>query len=275
MPRTLWTLLLIPTAAYLGLVVLLWFFQDRLVYYPQIGRELTATPRDYGLDYEAVTLVSGDGEQLDAWFLPPAEGRAVALIFHGNAGNISHRLDTIAMFRRMGHGVLIFDYRGYGRSTGRPSEEGLYQDALAAWDFLVRERGIEPGRVILFGESLGGAVAAWLAAREQPGALLLSSVFVSAPGLAADLYPWLPTRWLVRLRYDTGTALAGVRAPVLVAHSPDDEIIPFRHGQALYAAAPEPRAFLTLAGGHNEGFIFMRPDWVQALAEFLERHLPG
>ncbi len=275
MTRTLLNLLLIIGAGYAGLVLLLWFFQDRLVYYPQIGRELYATPRDYGLDYEAVTLVTGDGEKLDAWFLPPDEGRAVALIFHGNAGNISQRLDTVAMFRRMGHGVLIFDYRGYGRSTGRPSEEGLYRDARAAWDHLVRDRGLEAGRIILFGESLGGAVATWLAAREQPGALVLSSAFISAPALAADLYPWLPTRWLVRLRFDSRASLAGVRAPVLVAHSPDDEIIPFSHGRALYAAAPEPRLFLTLAGGHNDGFIFVRPDWVRSLADFLDRHLPA
>ena len=194
---------------------------------------------------------------------------AVALIMHGNAGNMSQRMDTIAMFHRLGYGVLIFDYRGYGRSTGRPSEEGLYRDAVAAWDYLTRQRGIAPGQIVLFGESLGGAVAAWLAAHERPGALVLSSVFTSAPELAADLYPWLPTRWLVRLRYDTRAALTQINCPVLVAHSPDDEIIPFRHGQMLYEAAPEPKAFLQLAGGHNDGFIFMRPAWVNALASFL------
>lgn len=258
--------------AYAGVAALLFLFQDRLAYYPEIGREILSTPRDHGLDYAPLTLVTPDGEKLDAWFVPRPQARGVVLILHGNAGNISHRMDTIAMFHRLGYGVLIFDYRGYGRSTGRPSEEGLYRDARTAWDYLTRQQGIAPGRIVLFGESLGGAVAAWLAAREQPGALVLSSVFTSASDLAADLYPWLPARWLVRLRYDTRAALAAVRSPVLVAHSPNDEIIPYRHGQELFAAAPEPKAFLALAGGHNDGFIFRREAWVDVLADFLIRN---
>ena len=177
------------------------------------------------------------------------------------------------MFHRLGFSVLIFDYRGYGRSTGKPSEAGLYQDAQAAWDHLTRQRGIPPGRIVLFGESLGGAMAAWLAAHGKAGALVLSSVLISAPALAADLYPWLPTRWLVRMRYDTRAALAEVNCPVLVAHSPDDEIIPFRHGKMLFGAAAEPKTFLQLAGGHNDGFIFLRAEWVDALAGFLNRHI--
>jgi len=271
-------LFIIPALAYVVVAALVYLFQDRLAYYPQVGRDLEATPRDYGLDYTPLTLLTADGEQLDAWFVPAPHSGAVALIFHGNAGNMVSRMDTLAMFHRLGYGVLIFDYRGYGRSTGRPSEEGLYRDAMAAWEYLTRERGIAPGRIVLFGESLGGAVAAWLAAQfaanEQPGALVLASAFTSVPELAADLYPWLPTRGLVRLRYDTRAALAKINCPVLVAHSPDDDIIPFRHGQLLYAAAGEPRAFLQMAGGHNEGFIFRLPTWVGALAEFLGKHVP-
>lgn len=274
MTKLLWPLLLLPLLAYVSVVVVLYFLQDRLVYYPQIGRDLRLDPQAYGLDHTPLTLTTADGERLDAWFVPAPQSDAVALILHGNAGNMTQRMDTIAMFHRMGYGVLIFDYRGYGRSTGRPSEEGLYEDAQAAWQYLTRERGIAPGQIVLFGESLGGAVAAWLAARERPGALVLSSVFTSAPEVAADLYPWLPTRWLVRLRYDTRAALARIRCPVLVAHSPEDEIIPFRHGRLLYDAAPEPKAFLRLAGGHNEGFLFMRTAWADALADFLRRHVP-
>jgi hypothetical protein len=148
---------------------------------------------------------------------------------------------------------------------------------VAAWDYLTRERAIAPGRIVLFGESLGGAVAAWLAAQmdevARPGALVLASSFTSVPELAADIYPWLPTRGLVRLRYDTRAALANVGCPVLVAHSPDDDIIPFRHGQLLYEAAGEPKVFLQMAGGHNEGFIFMLPAWVETLKEFLGEHV--
>lgn len=278
MGKLLWTLLIIPAVAYGAIAALLFFFQDRLAYYPQMGRELRLDPRNYGLDHTPLTLSTTDGERLDAWFVPAPQSTAVALIFHGNAGNMTHRLPTVAMFHRLGYGVLIFDYRGYGRSTGRPSEQGLYRDAMAAWQYLTRERGIAPGRIVLFGESLGGGVAAWLAAQldkpEQPGALVLSSVFTSAPELAADLYPWLPTRGLVRLRYDARAALAKIKCPVLVAHSPDDDIIPFHHGQRLYEAAGEPKAFLQMAGGHNEGFIFVLPTWVEALGGFLGRHVP-
>jgi uncharacterized protein len=267
----LWTLLGTLGLVYGGFSALLFLFQENLAYYPQIGREIESTPRDHGLDYEPLTLATPDGERLDAWFVPKPQASGVVLILHGNAGNISHRLDTIAMFHRLGYSVLIFDYRGYGRSTGQPSEDGLYRDAQTAWTHLTRQRGIPPGRIVLFGESLGGAVAAWLAAREQPGALVLSSVFTSAPELAADLYPWLPTRLLVRLRYDTRAVLSRLRCPVLVAHSPDDEIVPFRHGEMLFEAAMEPKVFLQLAGGHNDGFIFMREAWVAVLADFLDR----
>lgn len=259
--------------AYGSLAALLFLFQDKLAYYPEPGREIHATPRDHGLDYEVLTLSTPDGERLDAWFIPSPQSRGVVLILHGNAGNISHRMDTIAMFHRQGYGVLIFDYRGYGRSTGKPSEPGLYLDAQTAWAYLTDQRGFAPGRIVLFGESLGGAVAARLAAQYQAGALLLSSVFTSAPALAADLYPWLPTRWLVRLRYDTRAALGKVRSPVLVAHSPEDEIVPFDHGRRLFEAAAEPKVFLQLAGGHNDGFIYARPDWVHVLADFLNRHM--
>jgi len=261
---------------------LLFLFQDKMAYYPQIGREIHGTPREHGMDYEALTLGTADGERLDAWFVPVAQAHGVVLILHGNAGNISQRMDSIAMFHRLGYGVLIFDYRGYGRSSGKPSEAGLYLDARSAWEHLTRERGIAPARIVLFGESLGGAVAAWLAAelvtqgrgpQDQPGALVLSSVFTSVPDLAADLYPWLPVRWLARMRYDTAAALAQIHCPVLVAHSPDDEIVPFRHGQKLFQAAAAPKVFLQLAGGHNDGFIFMRPDWVDVLAGFLREHI--
>ncbi len=257
--------------AYVGFAGLLFLFQERLAYYPEIGREMHSSPREHGMDYQALTLNTADEERLDAWFVPAPQAQGVVLFLHGNAGNLSQRLDSIAMFHRLGYAVLIFDYRGYGRSSGKPSEAGLHLDAETAWAYLTEVRGIAPDDIVLFGESLGGALAAHLAARQRPGALVLASAFTSVPDLAADLYPWLPARWLARLRYDTRAALARVDCPVLVAHSPDDEIIPYHHGQELYAAASEPKMFLALAGGHNDGFIFMRDDWVKALAGFLRQ----
>ncbi|MEK7302249.1 MAG: alpha/beta hydrolase, partial [Pseudomonadota bacterium] len=148
-----------------------------------------------------------------------------------------------------------------------------YLDAQAAWQYLTETRGIAPARIILFGESLGGAVAAWLAAREKPGLLVLASVFTSVPDLAAEIYPFLPVRWLTRFHYNTLESLQSVTCPVFIAHSPQDEIIPFAQSQRLFQAASEPKQFLTLEGGHNIGFIFMQPAWIKSLGAFMDAHL--
>lgn len=256
------------------LLLALFLLQDRLVYYPNLpGREYEATPAQAGLPYETVTLTASDGIGLAAWFVPAENSRGVLLYAHGNAGNISHRLDAIRLFRDMGLSVLIFDYRGYGQSKGKPSEEGTYRDAEAAWQYLVQQRGIPPARIVVFGESLGAAVAAQLAARHRPGALILASAFTSVPGLAADLYPWLPARWLARFSYDTRRYLQDVHAPVLVMHSRGDEIIPYRHGRALYEAAHEPRRFAELRGGHNDLFFANEKVFADETGKFVKQQL--
>ena len=173
------------------------------------------------------------------------------------------------MFHRLGYSSLFLDYRGYGNSAGTPSEEGTYRDAEAAWHYLTVQKNILPCRIVLFGESLGGAIAAWLAARQQPGALVIASGFTSVPDLGQQLYPFLPVRWLARMQFDTREYLHAATAPVLVAHSPDDEVIPFEHGRALFVAANSPKQFIELAGGHNNGFIFMRAAWIKVLEDFL------
>lgn len=269
----MWQILGILAAAYAGLAGVLYFSQSSMVYYPEIGREIVATPRQAGLGYEEVRLLAADGVALHGWFVPSAQSRGTVLFLHGNAGNISHRLDFLLMFHRLGYSTLIIDYRGYGNSAGEPSEQGTYLDAEAAWHHLTETRKIPPDTIALFGESLGGAVAAWLAVRHEPAALVIASGFTSVPDLAAKFYPYLPVRRLSRFSYDTREYLQSVAVPVFIAHSPDDEIIPYRHGQALYAAAKPPKQFLELSGGHNEGFIFVRDSWVRALGEFLDEHV--
>jgi fermentation-respiration switch protein FrsA (DUF1100 family) len=287
--RAVRTVLLTLVLGYLGLLVVVFLFQDRLVFFPNVGgRRLAWTPAETGLDFEAVTLATADGERLAAWFVPAGGGggdparpadRAV-LLCHGNAGSIAHRLDYLPMLRGMGFATLLFDYRGYGESTGRPGEEGLRRDARAAWAFLSRERGFAPARIALLGESLGGAVAARLAADLEaegaggPGALVLQSAFTSVPDLGAAVYPFLPVRLLARLRFDTRAAVARLRGPLLVAHSRDDEIVPFAHAQRLVEAAAGHRELLEMRGGHNEAFFFARPEWAAALARFLDAQLP-
>ncbi|MDP2241260.1 MAG: alpha/beta hydrolase [Burkholderiales bacterium] len=258
--------------AYAAIVLLLFIFQSRLVYFPQIGREIAATPQAYGLEFESVNITTEDGETLHAWWVPAQDARGTILFFHGNAGNISHRIDYLRMFRKLGLATLIFDYRGYGNSTGTPSEEGTYRDAVAAWRWLTQTRGLGPENIVYVGESLGGAVASGLAEQHAPRALVLLSTFTSAPDLGAQVYPFIPVRLISRFSYDNLARIGRIKVPVLVAHSRDDDIVPFAHGRRIFEAAGEPKQFLEMRGGHNDGFIFMREEWVRALAAFLEQH---
>jgi len=269
--KSLATALLFIAVLYAVLVAFLWLRQESMLFLPGIpSRAVLATPADIGLDYEALRLPTADGEELDAWFIPARRERAVLLFFHGNAGNISHRLDSLRIFHGLGLSVLIIDYRGYGQSTGRPTEQGTYEDARAAWRHLVEERNVPADRIIFFGRSLGGAVAAWLAAEHPPRGLIVESTFRSVPDMAAELYWFLPVRRLARIEYPAETLLRSVQAPVLVVHSREDEIIPFRHGEALFAAAREPRQLLELRGGHNTGFLRSEREYVAGLEAFLD-----
>ncbi|MSQ73982.1 MAG: alpha/beta hydrolase [Betaproteobacteria bacterium] len=265
-------------AGYVALLGLVYVFQPRMVFFPTKGG-VDITPLAAGLAFEKVRVPTEDGEQLAAWWIPGAlPARGTVLLFHGNAGNIAHRVGYAKMFYDLGYNTLLVDYRGYGESSGEPTEEGTYRDARASWTWLTATRGIKPSSIVVFGESLGGGVAAWLAAQQSqpaPRALILSSTFTSIPDLGAELYPWLPVRWLSRIHYDNLANLERSRAPLLIAHSPGDEIIPYAHGRRLYAAARGPKAFLELGGGHNEGFVFAREAWVRAVQGFLERYEDG
>ena len=264
-------ILLALAVIYAAVVALAVAFQSRLVYFPESA--IAATPTDIGLDYERVSLTTSDGVALDAWFVPAEEDGPVVLFCHGNAGNISHRLDTIRIFNEIGFGVLIFDYRGYGRSEGSPCEEGTYRDAEAAWEYLTAERSVPPNRIILFGRSLGGPVAAYLATRHDPAALIVESAFTSIPDIGAAAYPFLPVRLISRYDYPTETYVSQAGCPVLVIHSPSDEMIPFQHGRAIYDASPEPKRFLTISGSHNEGFLASEQEYSSGLESFLNEHL--
>ena len=261
--------------AYAALLLLVFLYQPRLIYFPQVEQELTTTPRAAGLDFEDVNLHTADGVKAHGWWVPARDARGTVLMMHGNAGNISHRLGYLTMFNRLGYSVLLFDYRGYGKSGGSPSEEGTYRDAEAAWQHLTGARKLKPRDIVMVGESLGGGVATWLALKYPPRALVLASVFTSVPDLGAQVYPWLPVRLLARIVYDNRARIPQIEAPVMIAHSRGDDIIPFTHGEALFAAAREPKLFLELSGGHNGGFLFMREDWIAAVGVFLERAANG
>jgi len=264
-------LLALAAIGYLLLMALMYSFQSRLVHLPHVpGRELTATPQDIGLDYETVSLEAEDGVGLHGWFLPADDARGTLLFFHGNAGNISHRLESLRIFHGLGLNTLIIDYRGYGESEGSPSEAGLYQDGSAAYHHLTEDRGIAPEAIISFGRSLGAAVAARTAAQYPVAGLIVESGFTSVPDLGAEIYPFLPVRQLSRLHYDTQAFVQTTDVPVLVIHSEDDDIIPYHHGQSLYQAAGDRGSFLKIQGDHNTGFMASGNHYRQGLADFLQ-----
>jgi fermentation-respiration switch protein FrsA (DUF1100 family) len=272
--KTLLNLLGIAASFYVLLALMLYLLQGKMVFLANMpSRELTASPKDIGLEFENITLTTSDEERLHGWFVPADSARGVVLFFHGNAGNISHRLDSIAIFNRLGLDTLIIDYRGYGESSGKPSEQGTYLDAQAAWDYLVSERGVSAERIIIFGRSLGGAVGAWLGSQRRPAAVIIESSFTSGVEMAKRLYPFLPAGLITRLRYPVVEYASHLQSPVLVVHSRDDEIIPFEMAEKIFEAVNQRKAFLELRGDHNAGFYISRQLYIPGLDDFIESAL--
>jgi fermentation-respiration switch protein FrsA (DUF1100 family) len=257
---------------YLGVVLLLLALENRFVFLPLSEAEDWAPPPP-GLPVEDVDLTSADGTRLHAWWTTPPDWRpehGAVLYCHGNAGNLSHRGESLRDWRDRVHlAVLIFDYPGYGRSGGRPTEAGCYAAGLAAYEWLTRVKQVPAERVVLFGRSLGGAVATELAIRHPHRALVLMSAFTSLPDMAALQFPWLPARWLVRNRFDNLGKIAACTRPIFIAHGTVDGIVPFVHGQRLFAAAGEPKQFFALHG-HNHNHP-PGPDLYEAVRTFLAR----
>lgn len=261
-----WSIASIAFLTYVILGLALFFLQSKFLYYPV--RELTCSPADIGLNFEKVMLKTEDDIKIEAWFIP-AEGAEYTLLFcHGNAGNLSHRLDSINIFNELGLNCLIFDYRGYGNSQGKPSEQGTYLDAEAAWRWLIEKKNIPPEQIIIFGRSLGGSVAAYLAAEVQARGLVLESSFTSFVDMGRKFYPYMPVKLFAKFNYSTVDYLQKVRSPVLLIHSRDDEIVPFEFGLRLYEAANEPKEFVEIFGSHNDGFLFSGQTYKQAFSEW-------
>lgn len=252
------------------------WFEHRQVYAPR--RELEGQASDLGRPFEEVFLTTSDGLKLHGWFFPAAADaprtRQVLLLCHGNAGNVSHRLHFVKAWLELGLSVLVFDYRGYGRSEGRVDEAGTYLDALAARRWL-HDRGFKASDIIALGKSLGGGIASELALREPLGALILQSTFTSIPDLGSELFPWLPVRKLHRIRYDTVNRLPRLHLPVLVAHSRTDDLIGFQHAERNFAAANAPKELLEIAGNHVSVIEDGRAEYLAGLDHFLTKHLPA
>jgi hypothetical protein len=254
----------------LGLCLVLRWFERHQVYHPE--RAWVADGGVVGRTWEDVLFTASDGVRLSGWFYPANTNSPRApvaiLVCHGNAGNISHRLGLYSVLLGMGVNLFAFDYRGYGRSEGRPGEEGTYLDAQGAYGWL-RQRGFGPANLIAYGESLGGAVATELALREPLGGLVLQSTFTSVPDIGAELFPWLPVRTLSTIRYDTCGKLPKVRVPVLVLHSRADRLISFRHAERNMAVANPPKWLVEIAGDHNDPVEFNQDRIIAGLARLL------
>ena len=268
MASTLIFIVVVLLIAYVGLALFLLLMQHRFVYYPV--REVSSTPAELGLDFESVAFTTADGLKLTGWYIPAPDSNFTVLFCHGNGGNIMHRLDSIDIFYNLRLNCFIFDYRGYGQSEGRPTEQGTYLDADAAYKWLTEQKKVKPDNIIIFGRSLGGCIAANLARTAHAKALVVESTFTSYVDMGRKFYPYLPVRLFARFSYDAGDYISDVHCPVMIIHSTNDDIVPFELGRQLYETANEPKQFVEIFGSHNDGFILSGDTYTRAWAEWLK-----
>ncbi|MBI5360219.1 MAG: alpha/beta hydrolase [Planctomycetes bacterium] len=277
--RLLKSFLRIVITAYIAIVAVFWLFQSWFIYHPT--GEITNTPESMGAKFEEVEFQSADGVRLNGWFIPAepalpggaaaANSGATVLYCHGNARNISDCLDIIRILTGLKLNVFVFDYRGFGKSEGKPAEKGLYADAEAAYNYLIKTKGINENEIIVHGRSLGGPMAAYLAQKYNPKKLILESTFTSMADAASDIYPYLPVRLILRHNYPTIEYARLVKCPVLVIHSANDELIPFSHGRRLYESIKTKKEFLEITGLHNNGFLISENAYINGIKEFIDR----
>ena len=248
--------------------------ERRFIFLPE--KSLNATPADAGLPFETVFLTTSDGVRIHGWFVPAAGSRQALLWLHGNAGNIGNRIPLLTLLhQRLKRHILIIDYRGYGKSGGTVSEKGTIRDAAAAFDYLSARPDVGPDRIVLFGRSLGAAVAVSLAAERQPAGMILEAPFTSIREMARTLFPWLPVGRFLSTRYDSIDTIRRIRTPLLILHGDRDEVVPYRQGRALFEAANPPKRFYTLRGaGHNNSYRVGGEGYFEAIKTFLDALTP-
>lgn len=248
-------------AAYLVILLLARVFENNLIFFPNFPGRLTGDWQPPALPVEDVWLTTSDRVKLHAWWIAGAGAEFTFVVFHGNAANIANRADLYGFLHELPANVLALEYRGYGRSEGAPSEAGIYRDADAAYEFLVREKGIAAGRIIAFGLSLGAAVAVDLAARREVGGVVLEAPFPSLKAVARRVYFFIPgLASVARTKFDTAGKLGSVRVPILIAHCVDDPVMAFPLGEEVFRLAREPKYFLKIEGYCHEGATLVAPD---------------
>ena len=266
--------LVLVAVVYVGAAIVLKASERSLIYVPG-DRNVPEPPAPYALRHRQVAFLAADSVRLHAWIIPASHADSTGwwlLISHGNYGNIGfgERPEFYASARDIGLNLFAYDYRGYGRSEGRPGEQGVYADALGAYRYLVDSLQVPPARIILFGHSLGTGVATELATRVPAAALVLEAPYTSLPDVGQEVYPWLPVRFLAGERFETIGRIGRVAMPKLIFHSPEDDIVPYAHGQRVFAAAAEPKRFVTVRGGHAGAFREDREAYFRAIRELME-----
>lgn len=253
---------------YIAIVIFLLLMEDHFLYGP---REVVLSAPPAGVDVQNVEMTSRQGDRIHAWWSKPKSWRpeqGAVLFCHGNGGNLSYRGDMLPYWiEEMDMAVLLFDYPGYGQSSGEPSEEGCYAAGDAAYDWLRQTAKVPAERIIIYGGSLGGGIATELASRRPHRALVLVATFSSFPDIAQARFPWVPGRWFVHNRYDNVGKLASCRGPVFIAHAPQDDLIPFAQGERLFAAALGPKCFFPMPNYHHNDLPI--PEFYPALSHFL------
>lgn len=233
-------------------------------------KDIEATPEYFGLPFEDIYINAADKTKLHGWFIPNPQSSLVLLFFHGNGGNISHRLHKVSQLYQLGVSLFLLDYRGYGNSCGKPSVSGIYKDAEAALGYLLSEKKVELSSLVLYGESLGTALAVKLASCYKTGGLILDGAFSCGRDMAKIIFPYLPSCCIPDI-FNSLKIIKLVRQPKLFIHSKVDEIVPFRLAEKLYRKAEEPKEFSTLIGGHNTFYIDSLTQYLSAIKAFLAK----
>ena len=263
--------ILILVSLLLLFIFFLKYYEKKGIYFPV--RKISLTPKEMGIEFEDIYFFSTDSIKLNGWYVPAEESRMTILFCHGNAGNIGDRVEIIELFHRIGLNVFIFDYRGYGKSQGSPSEKGLYSDAQTAFEYLIEKRKLTERSIVVYGKSIGGNVAVDLCSKVKPAALISDSAFTSAVDMGKKLFPFLPVKWLISVKYDALSKIKNIFIPKLIIHAEDDEIIPFQHGRRLFEATPEPKEFYSVRGGHNDGIFLDKKGFIQRINAFIQKYL--
>ena len=262
------------TLFFFGFAFLLVIGENKIVYHPSKYPAGYWQPESYGLQVEDIYFNAPDGVKLHAWFIPARNPSATLLWYHGNAGNLTHRLDNILELRPLRLNIFIFDYRGYGRSEGKPDQNGIFQDSQAAYDYLTLNKNIAPENLFLFGRSLGGVCAIEIASKNKAAGLIVESAFTSAREMADKMFPFFPLKFLLRNKYNAIGTIASVNMSKLFLHGTEDELVPYSMGQKLFKAAREPKEFYAIKGaGHNDTYSVGGKEYIDTLELFIQKSL--